>query len=77
MNAVARYLLPQDVCLDLDVASKRQLFHAIGQRFDSVASAKRVDRVGDPALVRDDLLSPERNAHRFFGSTRCRRTMSY
>jgi nitrogen PTS system EIIA component len=31
LNAVARYLLPQDVRLDLDVANKRQLFHAIGQ----------------------------------------------
>ena len=40
MNAVARYLLPQDVCLDLDVASKRQLFHAIGQHMHRGAAGQ-------------------------------------
>jgi len=59
MNAVARYLLPQDVCLDLQVANKRQLFHAIGQRMhrehalspdDVVLSLSRREQAGSTGL---------------------------
>jgi len=59
LNAVARYLLPQDVCLDLDVASKRQLFHAIGQHMhrehalspdDVVLNLSRREQAGSTGL---------------------------
>lgn len=59
MNAVARYLLPQDVCLDLDVVSKRQLFHAVGQHMqrehamspdDVVLNLSRREQAGSTGL---------------------------
>jgi nitrogen PTS system EIIA component len=59
MNAVARYLLPQDVCLDLDITSKRQLLHAVGQHMqrqhqlspdDVVLSLSRREQAGSTAL---------------------------
>lgn len=59
LNAVARYLLAQDVCLDLDVASKRQLFHAVGQHMqrehglspdDVVLSLSRREQAGSTGL---------------------------
>jgi len=58
-NAVARYLLPQDVCLDLEVAGKRQLFHAIGQHMhrehglspdEVVLSLSRREQAGSTGL---------------------------
>src|SRR5437667_3712857 len=33
----------------------------VRQRFEEVGAAERVDRVGHPALVREDLLGPQRN----------------
>ena len=42
------------------------LFHTIGQRFDHVAAAQRIDGVGHAALVGDDLLRSQRDAHGFF-----------
>jgi nitrogen PTS system EIIA component len=59
MNAVAQYLLPQDVCLDLEVANKRQLFHAIGQHMhrehslspdDVVLNLSRREQAGSTGL---------------------------
>ena len=59
VNAVARYLLAQDICLDLGVASKRQLFHAVGQHMhrehglspdDVVLSLSRREQAGSTAL---------------------------
>jgi nitrogen PTS system EIIA component len=59
LNAVARYLLTQDVCLDLDVATKRQLFHAVGQHMhrehglspdDVVLSLSRREQAGSTGL---------------------------
>ena len=59
MNAVAQYLVPQDVCLDLEVANKRQLFHAIGQHMhrqhalspdDVVLNLSRREQAGSTGL---------------------------
>jgi nitrogen PTS system EIIA component len=59
MSAVARYLSPQDVCLDLEVAYKRQLFHAIGQHMhrehalspdDVVLNLSRREQAGSTGL---------------------------
>jgi nitrogen PTS system EIIA component len=59
VNSVARYLLAQDVRLDLDIANKRQLFLAIGQHMrrehalspDSVVSGlSRREEAGSTGL---------------------------
>jgi PTS system nitrogen regulatory IIA component len=59
LNEVARYLLAQDVRLDLNVTSKRQLFHAVGKHMqrehalspdDVVLSLSRREQAGSTGL---------------------------
>ena len=59
MNSVVKYLLPKDISLDLDVANKRQLFHAIGQHMhrqhalsadEVVLSLSRREQAGSTGL---------------------------
>jgi PTS system nitrogen regulatory IIA component len=59
VNTVARYLAQQDVFLDLEVASKRQLFHVIAQHMhrehalspdDIVLGLSRREQVGSTGL---------------------------
>ena len=38
-----------------------------GERLDDVRAAERIDRVGSPGLLGDDLLRPERDARRLLG----------
>ena len=37
------------------------LLHPVGQPFDEIAAAQRIDRLRDAALVRDDLLRTQRD----------------
>ena len=59
MNSVLQYLLPEDIALDLEVANKRQLFHAIGQHMrrehalsadEVVLSLSRREQAGSTGL---------------------------
>lgn len=59
LNAIARYLSPRDICLDLDVANKGRLFDAIGRHMQRehalqqdwvVLSLSRREQAGSTAL---------------------------
>src|SRR5919108_611393 len=50
--------------VDLAELGIGRLLEAIGERLDEVGAAERVDRVRDAGLVGDDLLRPQRDAHR-------------
>jgi hypothetical protein len=48
------------------------LFHPVGQRFDKVRAAERIDRIGDAALLSNDLLGAQSDGDGFFGGERQR-----
>lgn len=59
MNTLTDFLKPQDVCLDLEVASKSQLFDAVGRHMERehavpgdwvVQSLSRRERIGSTAM---------------------------
>jgi hypothetical protein len=50
--------------LDLAEVVLGLLLELIGQRLEVIRAGKRIDRLGDADLVRDDLLRAQRDLHR-------------
>src|SRR5579864_7809932 len=53
--------------VDLGQVSVGARLDLVGERLDEIRAGQRVDGVGHPGLVADDLLSAQGNARRFFG----------